>query len=140
MGSGRNEVSFTWVENAAVAHADAVERLAPGAACAGRAYFVAQKEPVALWTWLAQLFERAGIPPPKRHVSRMLAYAGGTLCELVWGLTRRTGEPPMTRFLALQLATSHSYDVGALQRDLGYAERVTTAEATEKLAAILGGS
>ena len=138
VGDGRNEVSFTWLENAAAAHADAVERLEPGAKAAGRAYFVAQKEPVALWTWLAQLFERAGIPPPRRRVSRALAYGGGALCELVWGLTRRTVEPPMTRFLALQLATSHSYDVGALERDLGYAERVTTAEATEKLAVILG--
>ena len=137
VGDGKNEVSFTWLDNAAAAHADALERLEPGGRGAGRAYFVAQKEPVALWTWLAELFRHAGIPPPARRVSRALAYAGGTLCELAWALTRRTGEPPMTRFLALQLATSHSYDVGALERDLGYRERVSTAEATEKLVALL---
>jgi hypothetical protein len=43
----------------------------------------------------------------------------------------------MTRFLALQLATSHSYDVGALERELGYRERVSTAEATARLVALL---
>jgi nucleoside-diphosphate-sugar epimerase len=137
VGDGRNEVSFTWVENAAVAHADALERLEPGAACAGRAYFVAQKEPIALWPWLGELFARAGIPAPTRRVPRALAYASGALCELWWALARRAGEPPMTRFLALQLGTSHSYDIGALERDLGYRERVATAEATELLLASL---
>jgi len=137
VGDGANEVSFTWVENAAVAHADALERLAPGAGAAGRAFFVAQKEPVSLWPWLGELFTRAGIPPPKRRVSRALAYTLGALAELTWNLARRRGEPPMTRFLALQLATSHSYDVGALERELGYEERVSTAEATERLVALL---
>jgi nucleoside-diphosphate-sugar epimerase len=137
VGDGKNEVSFTWLENAAAAHADALERLEPGAKAAGRAYFVAQKEPVRLWPWLAELFTRAGIPPPTRRVSRALAYVAGAACELAWSLAHRRGEPPMTRFLALQLATSHSYDVGALERDLGYTERVSTAEATERLVALL---
>jgi nucleoside-diphosphate-sugar epimerase len=135
VGNGRNEVSFTWVENAAAAHADALERLSPGAPCAGRAYFVAQKEPVQLWPWLAELFTRAGVPPPKGRVPLALAYAAGILCELFHA--RRAAEPPMTRFLALQLATSHSYDVAALERDLGYRERVSTAEATERLVELL---
>jgi nucleoside-diphosphate-sugar epimerase len=139
VGSGRNEVSFTWVENAAVAHADALERLAPGSPAAGRAYFVAQKDPVRLWDWLRELFARAGVPPPKEHVSRTFAYAAGAACELVWRLGRRAGEPPMTRFLAQQLGASHSYDVGALERAFGYRERVTTTEATERLVAELRG-
>jgi hypothetical protein len=101
---------------------------------------VAQKEPVQLWTWLAELFTRAGVPPPVRRMSRGLAYAAGAACELVWSLTRRAGEPPMTRFLAQQLAASHSYDIGALERGLGYHERVTTAEATERLVGLLRGA
>lgn len=133
VGGGHNEVSFTWVDNAAAAHADALERLEPNARGAGRAYFVAQKEPVELWSWLAQLFTRAGIPPPAGRVSRTGAYLAGAACELVWGLTRRRGEPPMTRFLAQQLGACHSYAIGALEREFGYAERVSTAEATERL-------
>jgi nucleoside-diphosphate-sugar epimerase len=133
VGSGRNEISFTWIENAAVAHADALENLTSGSPHAGRAYFVAQKDPVELWTWLGELFTRAGIPPPKDHVSRSFAYAVGAGLELVWKLTRRAGEPPMTRFLAQQLATSHSYDVSALERAFGYRERISTSAATERL-------
>jgi nucleoside-diphosphate-sugar epimerase len=133
VGRGDNEVSFTWVGNAAAAHADALERLESGAPCAGRAYFVAQREPVRLWPWLAELSERAGEPPLDRRVSLPLAWAAGAACEVAWRLTRRRDEPPMTRFLALQLGTSHSYSIGALERDLGYRERVTTAEASARL-------
>lgn len=140
VGRGTNEVSFTWVENAAAAHADALERLAPGRAAAGRAYFVAQKEPVQLWTWITELFRRAGIPPPARRVSRAVAYAAGAACEFAWTRARRAGEPPMTRFLALQLSASHSYDIGALEREFGYRERVSTAEATERLVTLLRGA
>ena len=140
VGGGTNEVSFTWVENAAAAHADALERLEPGSPAAGRAYFVVQKEPVRLWEWLRELFTRAGVPPPRERVSRPFAYFAGAACELAWSLARRAGEPPMTRFLAQQLAASHSYDVGALERAFGYRERVTTAEATERLIAELRGA
>jgi hypothetical protein len=64
---------------------------------------------------------------------RALAYAAGRACELGWRVLGRSGDPPMTRFLALQLAADHSYSSAAAERDLGYAERVTTAEATERL-------
>ncbi|MSR60872.1 MAG: NAD-dependent epimerase/dehydratase family protein [Planctomycetes bacterium] len=139
VGGGHNQISFTWIENAAVAHADALERLEPGASCAGRAYFVAQKEPVELWPWLAELFTQAGIPAPTKRISRASAYALGAACELAWKLARRAGEPPMTRFLALQLACDHSYSIAALERELGYRERVSTAEATARLVALLRG-
>jgi nucleoside-diphosphate-sugar epimerase len=42
-------------------------------------------------------------------------------------------EPPMTRFLAAQLATSHWFDIAAARRDLGYKPRVSTAEGMERL-------
>jgi hypothetical protein len=94
---------------------------------------------VRLWPWLAELFERAGMAPIATRVSLPLAWAAGAACELAWRLARRRTEPPMTRFLALQLGTSHSYSIAALERDLGYRERVTTAEATERLVELVRG-
>ena len=138
VGSGRNVVSFTWVENAAAAHADALERLVPGSSAAGRAFFVAQKEPVELWPWLGELFRSAGVPPPAGQVSRALAYAGGAACELWWSLARRGDEPPMTRFLALQLARSHWFDISRAARNFAYKPRVTTSEGMRRLGAALG--
>ena len=127
VGKGTNEVSLTFVENAAWAHLDAADRLTKTAAHAGKAYFVAQEEPVALWTWVNDLFGALGIPPVTRRVPMPLAYAAGIWLET---LAKPDVEARMTRFLALQLSTSHSYDLGPARRDFGYEERVPLAEAT----------
>jgi nucleoside-diphosphate-sugar epimerase len=135
VGDGANEVSLTDVENAALAHRLAVEQLEPGAGVTGRAYFVAQREPVRLWPWLGELLERLGCPRPRRRLPLPAAYALGAICEALWRAGALRGEPPMTRFLALQLGLSHSYDVGPLERDFGYRERRGVAETTERIAA-----
>ena len=127
VGKGTNEVSLTYIENAAHAHLDAADRLTRSAPHAGKAYFVAQKEPVALWTWINDLFGSLGIPPVTRKVPMPLAYAAGMWLE---NLAKPDVEARMTRFLALQLATSHSYDLGPAERDFGYVERVSMSEAT----------
>ncbi|MBL8861500.1 MAG: NAD-dependent epimerase/dehydratase family protein [Planctomycetes bacterium] len=132
VGDGRNLVSITDVENAAWAHLDAADRLEPAAPHAGRAYFVAQSEPVAIWSWLAEVLARAGQPGPRGRVPLAVARAAGAVCEAWWAITRRPGEPPMTRFVALQLARSHTYDLGPTQRDCGYFERVDNAQMTER--------
>jgi hypothetical protein len=56
-----------------------------------------------------------------------LAYMAGMWLET---LAKPDVEARMTRFLALQLATSHSYDLGPAERDFGYVERVPLSEAT----------
>jgi 2-alkyl-3-oxoalkanoate reductase len=135
VGRGDNLVSLTYVDNAAHAHLCAARRLdpeQPEAAPAGRAYFVNQEEPVALWPWLFELFGALGVPLPKRRLPRRVAYGAGALCEALWRALPLPGEPPMSRFVALQLASSHTYDMGPARRDLGYTERVGLDEATQR--------
>ena len=133
IGKGDNEVSMTHVENAAWAHLCAAEQLHPQAACAGKGYFVAQRDPVLLWDWIQQLLSSLQIPPIKRRVPRPVAYGAGALCELLWRLAQLKGEPPMTRFVAMQLGTSHSYEMDRTQAELGYQERISMTQATEEL-------
>ena len=140
IGDGDNEVSLTFVENAAAAHVDALEAFdahGPDSDHAGRAYFLGQEEPVKLWEWVARLFERLDVPRVRRRIPHSLAYAGGAVCELLWNLTGMKNEPPMTRFVASQLATSHSYDLEPARRDFGYHERVGLADATDRTIAAL---
>jgi len=137
VGSGKNRVSMTFVENAAAAHGDALEALGPDADHAGRAYFIAQKDSVNLWDWVDELFAALGLPPIKRRIPLFAARGLGALCELFWNLTKRQGEPPMTRFVALQLATSHSYDLTPAERDFGYTERVSMQAAMQRTLADL---
>jgi nucleoside-diphosphate-sugar epimerase len=57
------------------------------------------------------------------------------VCEGLWHALPLKGEPPMTRFLAEQLSTTHWYDMTPARRDFGYAPRVTIDEGLARLAA-----
>ena len=62
VGRGDKLVDATWIDNAVDAHLLAAERLAPGAACAGRAYFIAQGEPAPSAEHMNGILEAAGLP------------------------------------------------------------------------------
>jgi nucleoside-diphosphate-sugar epimerase len=62
------------------------------------------------------------------------AYAAGAILETAYWLLGRRDEPLMTRFLALQLSTSHWFDISAARRDLGYEPVVSTEEGLRRLA------
>lgn len=133
VGDGLNTVDLTYVDNAAWAHLDAVDALTgPHAACAGRAYFISNGEPVLIWEWLNELLEQLGIPPITRSVPLPAARLAGGMAELTWKALRLSGEPVVTRFLASTLARSHWYDLGPARRDLGYTVRVPMDEATRR--------
>lgn len=135
VGDGRNLVSLTYVDNAAAAHVQAADRLRPGAPFAGRAYFVNDPEPVRLWEWLGRLLERLGLPPIGRRVPLGIARAAGALLETLWAAFSLPGEPAMTRFLASQLALSHSYSLRPAQEAFGYAPPVSGDDGFERTAA-----
>lgn len=135
VGEGTNRVSLTYVENAAVAHLQAAAALAPGAACAGRAWFVADPAPVVLWEWINRLFVRVGLPRLDRHVPVGLARGMGGLLEAAWRTFSLGGDPPMTRFVASQLATSHTYALGPARAAFGYTPTLDGEAAFEVTAA-----
>lgn len=118
-------VDTVYVENAAEAHLNAADRLAPGAPAAGRAYFVSNGEPLPLWDMVNRILAAAGVAPVTRHVPPVVAYAAGAVCEAVWKTMNLSGEPPMTRFVANELSTSHWFDISAARRDLGYTPRIS---------------
>ena len=132
---GHNRMDTTYIDNAAQAHLDAFAALKPGAACAGRAYFISNGEPREARRIVDDLLAAAGEPPVRGSVPYAVAYAAGAVLEPAWKLLRLPGEPPMTRFLAEQLSTPHWYDISAARRDFGYVPRVSMDEGLERLAA-----
>ncbi len=140
VGDGQNRVSMTYVDNGAAAHVQAADALRPGAACAGRAYFVNDPAPVELWPFVNRLFAALDIPPVTRSVPVGVARAAGAVAERVWQLFGLAGEPPMTRFVAAQLGTTHTYDVGPAVRDFGYTPEVDHDEAFARTVAWLRGA
>ena len=47
------------------------------------------------------------------------------LIETVWKILNLRSEPPMTRFVASELAKDHWFDISAAKRDLAYQPRVS---------------
>ena len=137
IGDGSNQVDVTYIDNAAAAHLLAADRLGPASRVAGKAYFISQGEPVPVWTFINRVLGLAGLPPVTRRVPLTVAYAAGAVLEGVYRLLGRTDEPRMTRFLAVQLGTSHWFDISAARRDLGYEPLISTELGLAKLKAWL---
>lgn len=136
VGEGRNRVDVSFVKDVAAAHLAAFDALAEGRG-AGQAYFISQGEPVAIWPWLNQVLEGLGHPPLKKKIPLPMAYAAGGLAELVWKLFKKAGEPPITRFVAVELAKDHYFDLSAAKRDLGFQPAYTIGDALSETIADL---
>lgn len=141
VGSGRNRVDMVHVENAVDAHLLAEASLQKcnllgyTSPAAGRAYFITNDEPVVLWDWINALLTALGEPPVTKKISLGAASAVGAVCETLWRTLPLKGEPPMTRFIAAELAKDHWFNLAAAKRDLGYQPRITMAAGTAELVA-----
>ena len=131
VGEGMNQVDMTYIDNAVSAHLKAA--LAPNSKVAGKAYFVSDDDPVFLWEWINNLLNRLGISVVTRKISYSNAMRLGTFLELVYGFLRLKSEPPMTRFLASQLATSHYFDISKAKKDFNYQPLVSQEEGINHL-------
>jgi nucleoside-diphosphate-sugar epimerase len=140
IGDGSNLIDIVHVENAAYAHLLAADALVPDSSVAGRAYFITQGEPVNCWQWVDEILALAGLPPIKKSVSFSRAWRLGMVLEYMYAALRIPGNPPMTRFLAAQLATSHYFNIRRARQDLGYEPRISTAEGMRRLGFELAGS
>ncbi|HRE83450.1 MAG TPA: NAD-dependent epimerase/dehydratase family protein [Opitutaceae bacterium] len=138
VGDGKNRVDMVHVTNAVDAHLAAERALQEDrSAAAGRAYFITNDEPVFLWDWINHLLAALGEKPIQRHITLGQARAVGGVCELIWNVFRLQGEPPMTRFVADELAKDHWFSIAAARRDLGYSPQVSMAAGTAELVAHL---
>ncbi len=121
-------MDMTHVANVAHAHLLAMEALTSGKHAGGKAYFISQDEPIQLWTWLNEIFNNMDLPPLKKAISFRKAYSLGLGLEALWKIFCLGGEPPMTRFVALQLAKDHWFSTEAARKDLGYEPIVSMQE------------
>lgn len=162
VGEGKNRVDMVHITNATQAHLDAERALTHSRAqnnChitsdslsedvvnkyivnheistlgpAGRAYFITNDESVNLWDWINALLAALDEPPLTKSISLKTASRIGAVAETVWEILRLKGEPPMTRFIAAELAKDHWFDLTAAKRDLGYKPKVTMEQGTAEL-------
>lgn len=128
IGDGENLVDVTYVENAALAHVMALEKLSPEHSIAGKAYFLGQG-PIKLWDFTNSILIHAKLSPVTKKISITAAYRIGFIIECFLKLFRIYNvHPPMTRFVALQLGKSHYFSHHNLERDLGFKPKFTIEE------------
>jgi len=126
-------VDTIYVDNAADAHILAFEKLLENPLLSGNVYFVSQDEPVSKWAMANAFLDAAGYPPIKGHISAKTAYIAGSIFEVVYKLLQIKKDPPMTRFAAKELATSHWFNISKAKKELGYRPRVSTEQGLKKL-------
>jgi 2-alkyl-3-oxoalkanoate reductase len=134
IGDGTNRIDMLYVENAAAAHLLAADALRPNSPVAAQPYFISQGEPVNCWAWIDELLALAGLPPVRKSISLRAARTIGAAYEVAYRLLGRRDEPPMSRFLAAQMATSHHFNIARARRDFGYEPSISIAEGMRRLA------
>jgi len=137
VGNCNNLVDISYVDNVADSHLLAAANLDSTKTAAGQAYFVSQGEPVNLWEWIDDLFERMNVPPIKSTVPFSLAYGAGSVLEILHKIFAPEREPRMTRFLAEQLAKSHCFSIAKASKDLGYSARVSTSAGMDIITSLM---
>lgn len=139
VGDGRNLVDLTFIDDCVAAHVLAAAALESRPSAAGRAYFISQGTPVPLWEWIDRVLAAHGLPPVRRHLSARTAQLLAGIAETAWRILGLQSDPPLTRFLATEMATDHHFDITAARRELGYAPTCTVWEATERTFATAAG-
>ncbi len=132
VGDGNNLVDTVFVEDAALAHFQAAIKLLEGDKISGEAFFISQDEPIALFNWINRFLEQANIPRIAKKVPANIAYAIGSSMEFSYKLLGIKSEPRMTRFLALELSTEHTFNLSKARRMLEYKPKYTMEQAFEK--------
>lgn len=134
IGDGENLVDITYVGNVVDAHLCALKALNERPeVVSGQAYFIGQG-PLKLWSFINDVLVHKKREPVTRKVSFSFAYRLGHLMELCYKMVRRYHQdPPMTRFVALQLSKHHYFSHQKAQEELGWTPQVSIEEAIKQL-------
>jgi len=131
VGTGKNLVDVTYIQNAVEAHLLAFEKLSPQSSVAGQAYFIGQERPVVLWDFINKILTRYNLSPITKRVPEKVALNMGALFEAWYRFFKINGEPPMTRFVALQFSRSHYFSHEKAKNDFGYDPKISIEQALD---------
>jgi nucleoside-diphosphate-sugar epimerase len=115
-GNGKNRISFTHVENLALA----VEASLALSKVGGSIYNITDAEPVMLEEALAAVRTLNHMHFKEVHIPRALCFAIGGIAEGIYSLTGAKHAPLLTRYLVQQMASDHVLDISKAQEELKY--------------------
>ncbi|MFI5501371.1 NAD-dependent epimerase/dehydratase family protein [Nocardia asteroides] len=100
----------------------------------GRAYFVADAEPVPVWPTMAAVAERFGLAAPAVTVPAPVLGGALAAIETVWRIpaVAQRWTPPLSRYAVALVTRSATYDLTRAERELGYRPTVPFAEGLDR--------
>ena len=133
IGDVSSTIDAVYIENAAQAHVIALNKLSKDSIINGKNYFISNHEPWPTETVINTILHSAGLDPVRKRLPLRLVMILATFLENIYTFFKIKKEPPMTRFVAQQLSTSHWFDNKAAREELGYIPKVSMVEGFEKL-------
>ncbi len=135
VGDGENLVDVSYIDNVVHAHLLAFKTLLQDPnKVNGKAYFIGQEKPVKLWNFTNDIFKGLGLKKLEKKIPVNIAYCIGGLLEALFKLLGiKKIDPPMTRFVALQLGKNHYFSHENAKKDFGYIPIVPTEEGLKNL-------
>jgi len=141
LDGGAALIDTTYVDNAASAIVRGLERMEQAH---GQALVVTNGQPRTVGELMSGICAAGGVRPPAFSVPGWLARGAGSVIERAWLAAGSRGlvqdEPPMTRFLAEQLSTSHWFDQRHTHEVLDWTPEVSIDEGMRRLAGHYGGT
>jgi nucleoside-diphosphate-sugar epimerase len=134
LGDANKLIDTIYIDDAVEAHLLAAVQLSPLAEISGNAYFLSAGDPRPVWEIVDRMLAAAGLPPVRKTMPLGLALTAARACEASWRALGIASEPPLTKFLVLQLTTAHWFDITAAKSELGWHPRVGIEAGMERLA------
>src|SRR5215471_255616 len=94
----------------------------------GRAFFISDRDKQTFREFVASLASLQGLSIDKlRSMPYWLASAVGRLFDTVWAVTRKDGDPPISRSMMRMIGCEFSINDASARRELGYVGRTSRA-------------
>ncbi|MGL4207822.1 MAG: NAD-dependent epimerase/dehydratase family protein, partial [Candidatus Adiutrix sp.] len=137
-------IDGVYIDNAAYAHVLAAAKIAEttfgqSGDPSGKSYFIAQGEPLTAHELITLILKALSVSGENLSVRGLispgLGYALAWAFETIWAGLKLKGEPPLTRFVAEELAVAHWFKLDEAKLFLGYEPKISLAEGLRLLAA-----
>mmetsp|Transcript_9870 Transcript_9870/g.21057 ORF Transcript_9870/g.21057 Transcript_9870/m.21057 type:complete len:369 (+) Transcript_9870:542-1648(+) len=135
IGSGKNNMDFTYVGNVAQAHIQAAAALELQSPAAGKGYFITNDDPRPFWSMMGDVCEGLGYKRPSIHLPFLLIFIIAFIFENIIRPLLRPVKKLETDFTVnriLLATTNRTFSCKAAKKDLGYVPKVNMTEALKR--------
>ncbi len=115
-GNGKNHISFTHVENLALAIWQSILRSRPGTSI----YNITDADSPVFNDAVAVFKKLNSLDFKEVHIPRWCAMSIGTLLQMIYKALGRRMAPPLTPYIVHQITNNHMLDISKARIELGY--------------------